>query len=69
MYSVYQKYNLTPLFIEIGKHSVCYPVAFTDGTADWHKEKYGKTCSYAHAGEIYFVVTPDAVYFEIKRHF
>lgn len=56
-------------FIQIGRNSVCYPVAFSDGTADWHKEKYGKVCPYAHAGEIFFVVTPDAVYFETARHF
>lgn len=61
--------NLIDTFIDIGKHSVCYPVAFTKNTAEWSKEKYGKLIGYAHAGEIFFVVTPDTIFFEIKRHF
>jgi hypothetical protein len=61
--------NLIDVFLEIGKNSVCYPVAFSHGTADWHKKEYGKKCPYAEAGEIFFVVTKDKVYFEVKRHF
>lgn len=66
---LYDNYCLNDVFIEIGRNSVCYPVAFSRGTADWYKEEYGKTCAYAHAGEIYFVVTEDRVYFESKRHY
>lgn len=59
----YENHNLIPQCIEIGKASVCYPVAFSEGTADWHLKEYGKTCAYAHAGEIYFVTTHDKVFF------
>ncbi len=60
---------LDDVFLNIGKNAVCYPVAFTKSTADWSKDKNGKLIGYAHAGEIFFVVTPDAVYFETTRHF
>lgn len=66
---VYKNKNLDNIFIELSKNAVVYPVAFSDGTADWHKKEYGKVCSYAHAGEIYFVVTPDTIYFQQKRHY
>ncbi len=65
----YENNCLDDVFLNIGKNSVCYPVAFTRNTAEWSKEKYGKLIGYAHAGEIYFVVTPDTIYFEVKRHF
>lgn len=65
----YEHFCLDDVFSCIGDHAVCYPVAFTRGTADWHKEKHGKTCAYAHAGEIFFVATKDKVYFETKRHY
>ena len=65
----YKNHCLTDVFISIGQNGVCYPVAFSDNTAEWSREKYGKLIGYAHAGEILFVVTPDTVYFEIKRHF
>lgn len=61
--------NLTDVFLDIGQNSICFPVAFSDNTAEWSKEKYGKLLGYAHAGEIFFVSTPDTIYFEIKRHF
>jgi hypothetical protein len=61
--------NLLDVFLEIGQNSVCYPVAFTDNTAEWSKEKYGKLVGYAHAGEIFFVATPDKIFFQISRHF
>lgn len=66
---VFKHYNLIDIFVEIGKNAVCYPIAFKRGTAEWSKEKYGKEIAYAHAGEIYFVVTQDSIYFETKRHF
>ncbi len=53
----------------IGRNAVCYPVAFTRGTADWYMEKHGKTCPYAHAGEIFFVSTPDTIFFNVARHY
>ncbi len=65
----YKNHCLDNVFIEIGKNAVCYPVAFSKGTAEWSKEKDGKYIAYAFAGEIYFVVTKDAVYFETCRHF
>ena len=65
----YKNHSLDDVFVDIGKHSVCYPVAFTENTAEWSREKYGKLLGYAHAGEIYFVVTPDTVYFDVSRHF
>jgi len=61
--------NNVETFKEIGKNCVCYPVAYSRGTADWYKEKYGTVCSYAHAGEIFFVVTSDKIFFEYKRHY
>jgi hypothetical protein len=67
--SSYANNCLDSVFIELGKHGVGYPVAFTEGTAEWAIEKYGKKIAYAHAGEIYFVATADTVYFESKRHF
>lgn len=51
----YKNHCLTDVFISIGQNGVCYPVAFSN--------------KHTHAGEILFVVTPDTVYFEIKRHF
>ena len=66
---VYQNHNLFNVFLEIGKNSVCFPVGFTHGTADWFKEKYGKVCGYAHVGEIFFVVTNEDIFFNIKRHY
>lgn len=65
----FQHFNLNDIFIQIGQNVACYPFIFSEGTADWYKEKYGKVCPYAHAGEIFFVVTPNKVFFEIKRHF
>lgn len=65
----YENFCLDDVFINIGTNAVCYPVAFSHNTAEWSKEKYGKLVGYAHAGEIFFVVTPDTVYFEITRHF
>lgn len=65
----YKYHNCIDTLIDIGKHSVCYPVAFSRGTAEWSKEKYGKEIAYAKAGEIFFVQTKDKIYFEIKRHF
>lgn len=61
--------ELENVFMEIGKNSVCYPVAFSKGTAEWAIEKYGKPMAYSNAGEIFFVVTNDKVFFEVKRHF
>lgn len=61
--------NLIAEFIQIGENAVVFPVAFTDNTAEWSKEKYGKLVGYAHAGEIFFVTTADKVYFEVKRHY
>lgn len=66
---VYKHNCLDSVFTHIGQNAVCYPVAFKDNTAEWSKDKYGKLIGYAHAGEILFVVTPDTVYFETKRHF
>ena len=66
---LYEHDNLDAVFSLIGDNSVCYPVIFNDGTADWHKKEYGKVCPYAHAGEIFFIATEDTVYFSIGRHF
>jgi hypothetical protein len=65
----YKHNNIDDVFLELGQNAVCYPTGFSESTADWSKEKYGKLISYAHAGEINFVVTPEKVYFEIKRHY
>lgn len=65
----WQHANIMHELITIGENSVCFPVAFSNGTADWSIEKYGRALGYANAGEIYFVTTPDKVYFEVKRHF
>lgn len=66
---VMEHLNITEQFIQIGKNSVVYPVAFSNNTAEWSREKYGKLIAYAEAGEIMFVVTPDAIFFDIKRHY
>lgn len=58
---VFNKYNLTDTFIDVSKNAVVCPYAFSDATV--------KGMSYEHSGEIYFVVTPDTIYFEVKRHF
>lgn len=65
----YAHYNLDSVFIQLGQHCVCYPVYFSDNTAEWSKEKYGKLVGYAHSGEIFFIATADKVYFQISRHF
>lgn len=61
--------NLTDVFINIGQNAVCYPFIFTKNTAEWSKKEYGKLIDYAHAGEIWFVVTPEKVFFNLTRHF
>lgn len=66
---VFEKNNLISVFIELGKNSVVFPVGFKETTTNWAKEKYGKELAYANVGEIYFVVTPEAVFFNLKRHF
>ncbi len=73
-YNLEQEYafknnNLIDVFKEIGEKAVCFPVGFSKSTADWHIEKYGKVCGYAHVGEIFFVATEDSVFFEVKRHY
>jgi len=62
-------HNLVDVLNQIGENCICYPVAFSRGTAEWSKEKYGKEIAYAKAGEIFFVVTNDSIYYEIKRHY
>ena len=66
---VYSNMCLDDIFIDICENAVCYPVAFSKGTAEWSKEKYGKEIAYAKAGEIYFVTTSDKVFFNKTRHF
>lgn len=61
--------NIVFELTDIGRNAVCYPVAFSHGTANWHQEEYGKPCAYANAGEIYFVATNECVFFCTKRHF
>jgi hypothetical protein len=56
-----EHHSLLDVFISIGEHVVVCPIAYTDPTM--------KTYEYEHAGEIYMVVTPDAVYFQSERHF
>lgn len=58
---IFKNHDLTETFAKIGEHSVCCPFAYSDATV--------KGMSYEHAGDILFVVTKDAVYFEIERHF
>ena len=58
---VYEKYDLTDTFIKIGESATVCPYAFSDPTV--------KGMSYEHAGEVYMVVTIDAVYFETERHY
>lgn len=61
--------NFNEVLINIGKNSVCYPFVFTDNTAEWSRQQYGKLVGYAHAGEIFFIQTPDKIFFSIVRHF
>ena len=56
-------------FIDVSKNSVCYPVAFSNGTGMWAVEKYGKPTEFSNSGEIFFVVTEDKIYFNYNRHF
>lgn len=58
---VYKNFNLTDTFIEMGKSFVVCPYAFSRPTV--------KGSTYEHVGEIFFVVTPDAVFFQTKRHY
>ena len=66
---ILEHHDMTDMFIKISQHGVCLPMAFTNNTAEWSKEKYGKLVGYAHAGECFFVVTPDTIYLNVKRHF
>lgn len=66
---IMEHHDMTDMFIKISKHGVCLPMAFTNNTAEWSREKYGKLVGYAHAGECFFVVTPDVIYLNVKRHF
>lgn len=65
----YEHNNVTENLFDIGSKSVVCPYAFTKGTGMWAVEKYGKPTSYSAAGEIFFVVTADTVYFEVGRHY
>jgi hypothetical protein len=66
---LYENLDMTSIFRSVGEHAVCLPMAFSNGTADWYKEKYGETCAYAHAGESFFVVTSDSIFIDVSRHF
>lgn len=61
--------DMTETFITLSKHGVCLPMAFTNNTAEWSKEKYGRLVGYAHSGECFFIVTPDTIYLNVTRHF
>lgn len=65
----WDKQNMMSVLNTIGENTICYPVAFSKGTAEWAIEKYGSSMEYSNAGEIFFVVTPDKIYFETKRHY
>lgn len=60
-----QKYQRSAVtvdtFIDVCKKSIVCPYAFSRPTV--------VSSEYENAGEIYFVVTPDAVYFQFKRHY
>jgi hypothetical protein len=48
-------------FIEIGHNSLVCPYIFLDSSINGYE--------YEHAGDLYMVVTPDSVYFDVARHF
>jgi len=54
-------HDLTNVFIILGENSIVCPYAFTDCCV--------KGSAYENAGEIYFIVTDDTVYFQTQRHF
>ncbi len=54
-----ENHDLSDIFLGIGQNAVVCPYIYTKPTL----------FDYAHAGEIYFVVTPDTVYFCIGRHY
>ena len=58
---LWENHNKTATYKIIGEHSIVCPYAFTKCCVE------GST--YENVGEIYMVVTDDAVYFEICRHF
>ena len=66
---VMENFDLTDTFRKLGEHAVCLPMSFSDPTAEWYEEKYGKTCAYSHAGEVFFIVTEGTIYLNVKRHF
>jgi hypothetical protein len=58
---LYEHFNMTDTFVNVCENAVVCPYAFT------HRCVEGS--SYENAGEIYFIETPDAIYFETERHF
>jgi len=73
-YDAFEKYlienhNIIDTLKTVAENTVCMPMAFSDNTAEWSREKYGKLLGYAHAGEVFFIVTPTTIYFEVTRHF
>lgn len=54
-------HNLTDTFIALGENAVVCPYAYTHCCV--------KGSAYENAGEIYFIVTDDTVYFQDERHF
>lgn len=54
-------YDLSETFIEICKNAVVCPYIYT--------KRCVKGSSYENAGDVYFIVTDDCVYFEDERHF
>ena len=65
----YENNNVVGKLFDIVSKTVVCPYAFTKGTGMWAVEKYGKPTAYSAAGEIFFVVAGDTVYFEVTRHF
>jgi len=58
---LFKNYDLTQTFINIGENSIVCPYIFT--------KRCVEGSSYENAGDIFFVVTDDSVYFETERHF
>lgn len=58
---LYKNHDLTKVFKTIGENIVVCPYIY--------KSRCVEGSSYENAGDIYFIVTDDTIYFETERHF
>jgi hypothetical protein len=58
---LYENHDLTDMFVRMCKKAIVLPMAFSSPSVEGS--------AYEHAGELYLIITPNKIYFEIERHY